>query len=98
MVTNPPLMIDPYKSKAVTNLRKVSGQIDRVLKMIEQDKYCMDIAQQVNAALGLLEKTNHYVLESHLVTCSEKKLRRGDRKSKELFAEEIMRACNVTSR
>ena len=91
-------MIDPYKSKAVTNLKKVSGQIERVLKMIEQGKYCMDIAQQVNAALGLLKKTNHYVLESHLVTCSEKKLQKGDGKSKELFAEETMRACNITSR
>lgn len=91
-------MIDPYKSKAITNLKKANGQIERILKMIEKDEYCIDIAQQINAGVGLLKKTNHHVLESHLVTCSEKKLKKGDRESKELFAEEILRACNVTNR
>ncbi|PIR52810.1 transcriptional regulator [Candidatus Peregrinibacteria bacterium CG10_big_fil_rev_8_21_14_0_10_49_10] len=91
-------MIDPYKSKALTNLKKAAGQIDRLVKMIEKGDYCMDIAQQVNAGVGLLKKTNYYVLQSHLITCSAKKLGKGGRKAKEQFADEIMRACDVTSR
>lgn len=90
-------MIDPYKTMAVTNLKKANGQIARVLKMIEEDQYCIDIAQQVNAAIGLLKRVNCHILESHLITCSPRKLK-GSKKSKKLFAEEIMRVCNVTNR
>ena len=98
MVIYPLTMIDPYKSKAVTNLKKARGQIDRLLKMIDDGEYCMDISQQINAGVGLLKKTNHYVLESHLITCSEKKLKSGKKEDKILFAEEILRACNVANR
>lgn len=91
-------MIQPHKSQAVTNLKKASGQIDHILKMIEKDEYCIDIAQQVNAALGLLKKTNNHILESHLLTCGTKKLATGNQKTKQDFIKEIIRVCNVTNR
>ena len=92
------IMIDPYISRAITNLKKARGQIERIEKMIEDDKYCIDIAQQVNAALGLLKKTNNYILESHLLTCGTKKLAGSNKKSQLDFAKEIIRACNITNR
>ena len=90
-------MIDPYKTQASTNLKKARTLIERISKMIDEGKYCMDIAQQVNAATGLLKKTNNYILESHLITCGGKKLS-GKVEEKEKFAKELVRICNVTSR
>ncbi len=91
-------MISPYKSRAITNLKKTNGQITRVVKMIEEGKYCIDIAQQVNAALGLLKKTNNHILESHLLTCGTQKLAQKDQQGKHKFVQELLRACNVTNR
>ncbi len=91
-------MIDPYKSRSITNLKKASGQITRVIKMIEKGQYCIDIAQQVNAALGLLKKTNNYILESHLLTCGTTKLTTGSKTKKAEFAKELVRVCSITNR
>lgn len=44
-------MKDPYKKKFVTNIRKTKGLLEAIEKMVEEDRYCVDIAQQVNAAL-----------------------------------------------
>ena len=91
-------MIQPYTNQAITNLKKTRGQMDRIITMIEEEKYCIDIIQQVNAALGLLKKTNNYILESHLLTCGAKGLTEGNNESKETFAKEIIRVCNVAGR
>ena len=91
-------MMNPYKNQAVTNLKKAKGFIDRIAKMIEEEEYCIDICQQVNAALGLLKKTNHYILESHLLTCGTKELASGSEKKRKEFAKEILRVCEVSRR
>ncbi len=91
-------MIQPYTDQSITNLKKAQGQINHVLTMIEEGGYCIDIIQQVNAALGLLKKTNNYILESHLLSCGTTKLSSGSQKSKEDFAKELVRVCNVAGR
>ncbi len=87
-----------YKDQALTNLKKAGGVIDRVIKMIEDEEYCIDICQQVNAALGLLKKTNNYILENHLLTCGTKELGSGSEKKRKDFVKEILRACEVSKR
>lgn len=91
-------MIDPYKAQVVTNLKKAQGQITHVLKMVEEEKYCVDIAGQTNAVIGLLKKVNSYILESHLVTCGEKKLSQTDASKKEAFIKELVRAFSLTNK
>lgn len=91
-------MMKPYKDRAVTNLKKARGLIDRISTMIDEDEYCIDICQQVNAALGLLKKTNTYILENHLLTCGTKELGSGSAKKKKDFAKEILRVCEVSRR
>ena len=48
-----------YSSKIKTNLKKVQGQIAVIEKMVDEERYCIDVAQQVNAAIGLLKQTNN---------------------------------------
>ncbi len=88
-------MLQPYHSQSVTNLKKALGQIERILKMIEDEEYCMAVAQQVNAAIGLLDKTNRYMLESHLLTCGTKKLA-AKKSVREKFVAEIVRIFHLT--
>lgn len=89
-------MIEPYKSKVQLNLKKVQGQINLIQKMIVEGRYCVDIAQQVNAATGILKKANDLILESHLNSCALDKLNSKDKNEREEFVKELIRNFRVT--
>ncbi|GAB4032845.1 MAG: hypothetical protein Fur0012_11880 [Elusimicrobiota bacterium] len=55
--------------KLAPRLRRVKGQIDGISRMIENKEYCVDIFQQVSAAVGALKAINLAILENHLNTC-----------------------------
>jgi DNA-binding FrmR family transcriptional regulator len=57
----------------------------------------MDLIQQCNAAIGVLQRVNNTILESHLHTCG-KKLASLRSKEREEFIREILRACSVSQR
>ncbi len=58
--------------KTVLQLLKTArGQIDGIIKMVEDNRYCMDISQQVTAADALLRRVNKEVLSAHLKHCVE---------------------------
>ena len=52
-------------------LKTARGQIDGIIKMVEEDRYCMDISQQVLAADALLRRANKEILTAHLKHCVE---------------------------
>ncbi|ACJ74864.1 hypothetical protein H17ap60334_09925 [Thermosipho africanus H17ap60334] len=54
---------------ALRTLKNARGQIDAIIKMIEENRYCIDISKQILAAISLLKKANVQVLNSHLETC-----------------------------
>lgn len=56
--------------KSVTRLLKTArGQLDGILKMVEEDRYCIDISQQVMATEAILNKVNKEILAAHLKHC-----------------------------
>ena len=57
------------RKKALQSLKTARGQIDGIIKMIEDDRYCVDISNQIMAAQSLLKKSNLIILEKHLHTC-----------------------------
>ena len=50
-------------------LKTARGQIDAVIKMIEEDRYCIDIANQLLAIQSLIKNANNEVLTNHLNHC-----------------------------
>ena len=57
------------KAKVLRLLKTARGQIDGILKMVEDDRYCIDISHQLMATEALLKTTNREVLAAHLKTC-----------------------------
>ncbi len=90
-------MTPQHQAKVQTSIKKVQGQINLINKMLEEKRYCVDIAQQVNAAIGLLKKINSTILESHLVSCGGAKLNSKDEKERQDFAEELIKAFTLTN-
>lgn len=57
-------------SKTVLNLLKTArGQLDGVIRMVEEDRYCIDISNQLMAIESLVAKTNATVLKAHVEGC-----------------------------
>lgn len=50
-------------------LKTVKGQVDGVIKMVEEDRYCIDITNQILAIQALLKRVTNDILKSHLQTC-----------------------------
>jgi len=50
-------------------LKTARGQIDGIIKMVEENRYCIDIAQQLMATEALLNTVNREVLTAHLKCC-----------------------------
>ena len=50
-------------------LNTAKGQIDGVNKMIDDDKYCIDISNQIMATIATLKKVNIEILDAHLKCC-----------------------------
>ena len=77
------------KKKAAQKLKTVRGQIDGIIKMIEEDRYCVDISTQILSAIGLLKKANIDVLNSHLRSCVKDAILEGEAEGEEKIEEII---------
>lgn len=83
-------MDDATKSKAGARLRRIGGQIAGIERMIEQDRYCVDVLLQIAAVRGALDQVGRLVLESHVRTCVSEALASGKSGEREEKIAELM--------
>jgi len=86
------------KKKLLLALKKTQGTLSKVTQMVEEDAYCADIGQQINAAIGLLKSANIDLMKSHLICCGKTALSHKDTKEGEKFIEEFTRIWDVSTR
>lgn len=78
-------MLPLAKKDALNRLKTVRGHLDGIIRMVEQDDYCVDVMKQVSAAQASLERVNRLVLKNHLETCFAEAVAEG--RSNEAVAE-----------
>ncbi|MCL1950564.1 MAG: metal-sensing transcriptional repressor [Turicibacter sp.] len=61
--------MNPEKQKALQSLKTAKGQIEGIIKMIEDERYCMDVSNQIVAAQALLKRSQILILKQHLNHC-----------------------------
>ena len=54
------------------------GQLEGIKKMVEEDRYCLDISDQLSATRALLKKTNNLILKNHIDNCVKNAIKDGD--------------------
>ena len=57
------------KRDAVNRLKTARGHLDGIIRMLEDDAYCVDLMKQLSATQASLERVNRLVLKNHLETC-----------------------------
>lgn len=87
-----------HKQKALLNLKKAQSHLGKIMKMVEDDEYCVDIMQQVLAVIGLLRSSHEKLMANHLNTCFRKAMEsKNERKKKEMI-EEILKIVRLYNR
>ena len=62
-------MSHPSHKKQLPSLKRIEGQIRGISKMVEEERYCMDILNQIKAVRNALSAVEGKVLKSHLQAC-----------------------------
>ena len=57
------------KDKVSRQLKIARGQLDGVLKMVEEDRYCVDISNQILATMAILKRVNQDIMHAHIRSC-----------------------------
>ncbi len=57
------------KTHIIRSIKIARGQLDGILRMIEEDRYCVDISNQLLATQALLKRVNQEILRAHIRGC-----------------------------
>ncbi len=70
------------REQARRRLRKIAGQVAALERMVDEDRYCVDILLQIAAVRGALDKVGKLLLEGHVETCVTAAIRSGRAKDR----------------
>jgi CsoR family transcriptional regulator, copper-sensing transcriptional repressor len=59
----------PQKDQLTKRLRRIEGQVRGIAKMVDEDRYCIDVLQQISAVKAAIDKVAVGVLEDHVRHC-----------------------------
>ena len=83
-------MVDEKHRSQLGRLRKIEGQVRGVQRMIEDDRYCMDVLTQMRAIRRALAKVEEQVLTEQVRSCVTDAVRSGDQRDREEKLQELM--------
>ena len=70
------------RQKVERLLKTARGQLDGILNMVEEDRYCIDISNQIMAAQSILSKANAAILQAHMSCCVREAVESGNAEEK----------------
>ena len=83
-------MIQDNKPKLLNRLNRVEGQVRGIGRMVEEDRYCIDVLTQIRAVRAALAKVESEMLKAHLDHCIESAIVSGDTSEQRKKASELI--------
>ena len=90
--------MDNSNKKAQIALKKAKTSLEKIIKMIDDDVYCIDILQQILAVKGLLNSSAGKILDNHLKHCFSHGFRTKDKDLEEKLINELITVINIRER
>lgn len=81
------------KQKAQKLTKQTQGTLTKVAEMIENDKYCIEVIQQIDSVIGMMQKVKLELLAGHFDHCLESKLK----ENKKSTIEELLKIYKLSS-
>jgi DNA-binding FrmR family transcriptional regulator len=83
-------MQNDTKKACLLRLNRVEGQVRGLAKMVEDDRYCIDVVTQVQAVIAALKKIEGEILKDHISHCVEHAIKSGDKKAQREKVQELV--------
>ncbi|MEW6578427.1 MAG: metal-sensitive transcriptional regulator [Chloroflexota bacterium] len=83
-------MDDKTRSEAIHRLKSVAGHVNGIIRMLEEDRYCIDVIKQIQATQTALARVSESILESHLRTCVTTAIQGDDVTERERLLSEVV--------
>jgi len=83
------------KEKALINFKKAQSSISKIVEMVNNGEYCIDIMQQNLAVIGLLRSAHEMLMENHLNSCFKNAMASKNEKKKNQMTEEILKVTKL---
>jgi len=80
----------PSKSARLKSLSRIEGQVRGLARMVEEDRYCIDIITQIAAVRAALARVEHQILREHVQHCVRHAMTSGDKADQEQKIEELI--------
>ena len=78
------------KSSCQKRLNRIEGQVRGLAKMVDEDRYCIDIVTQISAVRAALRRIEEEVLKDHVSHCVERAIASGDKADQRIKIAELM--------
>ncbi|HEY8571679.1 metal-sensitive transcriptional regulator [Phenylobacterium sp.] len=86
----------PNKDKLLNRLNRIEGQVRGVARMVEEDRYCIDVLTQLQAVRAALARVETEMLKDHLGHCIEGAIVAGDKNQQRQKAAELIQLLERT--
>lgn len=83
------------KEKTLISYKKAYSLLSKIIKMVEEGKYCIDIMQQNLAVIGLLKSAHQDLMKNHLNTCFKRAVESKNQKREKEMIEEILKVTKL---
>lgn len=86
------------KASCQKRLNRIEGQVRGLEKMVDEDRYCIDIVTQISAVRAALRRVEEQILKDHVAHCVEHAIRSGDKADQRRKIAELMEVVGRADR
>jgi DNA-binding FrmR family transcriptional regulator len=85
-------------ANTLRRLKTVAGHLGGIIRMVEQDAYCIDVIRQIQAVEAALNKVSSNILESHLNSCVISAIEGNDPQERQRVLKEITEVFEMSAK
>ena len=86
------------KAAVLKRLSRIEGQVGGLFRMVEEDRYCIDVVTQISAVRAALRRAEEEILRDHVSHCVEHAITSGDKRDQRKKISEIMDVLSRSDR
>lgn len=86
------------KASTLKRLNRIEGQVRGIAKMLEEDRYCIDVVTQIAAVQAALRRAEDEILQDHVATCVEHAVASGNKGEQRKKIAELMAVVSRAKR
>jgi DNA-binding FrmR family transcriptional regulator len=91
-------MDEKTRTDAVHRLKSVAGHVNGIVRMLEEDRYCIDVIAQIQATQTALSRVSETILDAHLRTCVTQAIQGDNQQEREQMLNEVIEVFRSSNR